>query len=173
MNRQSETASVTELPPAARYSLRVAKENRSAAAAAFGCELPRQIGAVAAKKSRQALCLGPDEWQLDAGESEAPAIRAAFASIYADAPHSLVDISDRETIFQVKGARAEDLLSVACPRDLQKMAPGSGTRTVFDTVQAVLIRETEERYTLTVWRKFAPHVAELLTIANAELAAGL
>jgi sarcosine oxidase, subunit gamma len=53
------------------------------------------------------------------------------------------------------------------------MPVGSGARTVLDTVQVVLTREAEDRFHLTVWRSFAPHVRALLEIAARELASGL
>lgn len=164
---------ITELPLAARFNLRVAAGNRAAAAAALGCELPAEVGAMSAKKNRRVICLGPDEWQLDVPEIESHAIKSAFAAISAEVPHSLVDITDREVTFRLEGPRAKDVLTVGCPRDLRDIAPGSGARTVFDTVQAVLIREAEERFTISVWCSFAPHVRELLAIADAELAVGL
>lgn len=164
---------ITELPLAARFNLRAAAGNRAAAATALGCELPAQVGAVSAKKNLRAICLGPDEWQLDAPETESQGIKSALAAISAKVPHSLVDVTDREITFRLEGPRAKDVLTAGCPRDLRGLTPGSGARTVFDTVQAVLIREAEERFTLSVWRSFAPHVRELLAIADAELAAGL
>ena len=53
------------------------------------------------------------------------------------------------------------------------MPVGTGARTVFDTAQVVLTREADDRFTLTVWRSFAPHVRALLALAERELAAGL
>ena len=53
------------------------------------------------------------------------------------------------------------------------MPVGSGARTVFDTAQVVVTREAEDRFHLTVWRSFLPHVRALLDIAQRELAAGL
>ena len=37
----------------------------------------------------------------------------------------------------------------------------------------VMNREAEDRFHLTVWRSFAPHVRALLDLARRELAAGL
>lgn len=164
---------ISELPLAARFNIRVAAANRAAAAASLGCDLPSKIGATSTTKTLRTLCLGPDEWQLDAPESEMPAIRSAFAAIADRVPHSLVDVTDRETTFRIEGARAKDILTVGCPRDLRDMLPVSGARTIFDTVQAVLVREAEDRFTLSVWRSFAPHVHELLRIADAEVANGI
>ena len=45
-------------------------------------------------------------------------------------------------------------------------AVGLGTRTVFDTAQAVLTREAEDHYHLTVWQSFAGHVWALLDPVN-------
>ena len=53
------------------------------------------------------------------------------------------------------------------------MPVGNGARTVFDAAQVVLVRESEDRFDLTVWRSFAPHVRELLETARRELAVGL
>ena len=86
---------------------------------------------------------------------------------------SAVEVSDREITFALEGPAVLDLLATGCPRDLARMPVGSGARTVFDTVQVVLTREAEDRFHLTVWRSFVPHVRALLDIAQRELAAGL
>lgn len=164
---------IDRLPLAARFTLRLTAADRAAAATALGVALPDRIGALSTSATRRALCLGPDEWQIDAGATETAEIRAAFAAIYAAHPHSLVEVTDREVTFRLSGPRAAELISVACPRDPALMPAGCGARTIFDVAQAVLIREAEDSYTLSVWNSFAPHVGELLEIANAELAAGL
>ena len=74
---------------------------------------------------------------------------------------------------RLEGPAVLDLLATGCPLDLAKMPVGNGTRTVFDTAQVVLTREAEDRFHLTVWRSFAPHVRALLDLAARELAAGL
>lgn len=165
--------SVSERPACARFSLRVAPGDRAAAARGFGLGLPERIGVRVAEGGRSALCLGPDEWVLQAPEAEAAAIRDAFAGVYAEAPHSLADISDREIAYAIEGPAALDLLACGCPRDLARLRVGAGTRTVFDSAQVVLVREAEDRFRLEVWRSFAPHVRAILATASAELAAGL
>jgi sarcosine oxidase subunit gamma len=163
--------SVTELPASARFSLRVGPAGRAAAATALGLKLPEGIGARATGGARSALCLGPDEWVLHAPEAEAAAIVAAFAGLAA--PHSLVDVSDREIAFAIEGPAALDLLACGCPRDLARLAVGAGARTVFDSVQVVVTREVEDRVRLVVWRSFVPHVRAILALATGELATGL
>jgi sarcosine oxidase, subunit gamma len=159
--------SITELAPTTRISLRL-----SDPAAATGLALPAKVGARSAEGGRTALCLGPDEWLI-----EAPASDAGLAPMLADLatrqPLSAVDVSDREITLALEGPAVLDLLAAGCPLDLARMPTGNGTRTVFDAAQVVLTREAEDRFHLTVWRSFAPHVRAILDLATAELAAGL
>ncbi len=160
------------LPPVARFNLRVWPDERGAAAEAFGVALPERVGEGAAAADRSAWCLGPDEWLLHADAARTAEIVAAFAAIRAGSPHSLTVISDREITIGLAGARVEELLSVACPINLARVAPGTAKRTLFDTAQVVLLRDAPDRFRIEVWRSFAPHVHDLLHIANAELASG-
>jgi sarcosine oxidase subunit gamma len=162
----SPVVAVTEMAPAARFSLRLREGTRAAASAALGLDLPVVIGRIAAGGGRRALMLGPDEWLIEGPAGDAPALPA-------DLPHALVDISDREIVYRVEGPGALDLLATGIARDLRRVAVGTGRRTAFDGVQVVLTREGETAFTLAVWRSFAPHVAALLAEARRELAVGL
>lgn len=162
---------VTPLAPTARFALRAA--DPGAAAIALGIALPARVGARARSGSRTALCLGPDEWLIEAPDADAAALAASFAEIAARTPLSAVDVSDREITLEISGPAARDLLAAGCPRDLSRMPVGEGARTVFDSAQIVLTREEEDRFNLTVWRSFAPHVQALLEKARAEIAIGL
>ena len=163
---------IAALPPVARFNLRVRSADLAAASKAFGVPLPQRIGQGVHADGRSAWALGPDEWLLHAPEADASAIAAAFATIRADTPHSLVDISDRELAIAVEGARAEELLTAGCPIDLRRIDPGDAKRTVFDTAQIVLLRDAPDRFRIEVWRSFASHVEDLLHTVNAELASG-
>jgi sarcosine oxidase, subunit gamma len=171
MTAQFPLVTITELPPATRISLRLA--GREAAAAALGLDLPERIGSRAVAGERSALSLGPDEWLIEAPATGGAALAAILADLGARLPLSAVDVSDREITWRLEGPGVIDLLATGCPRDLAKMAVGDGTRTVFDTAQVVLTREAEDRFQITVWRSFAPHVRALLDLAARELAAGL
>ncbi|MFN3937423.1 MAG: sarcosine oxidase subunit gamma [Gemmobacter sp.] len=167
-DRHVRAAGVTidEVTPAPRFSLRLRPEGVAEARAALGVDLPGMVGRLATAGGRRALCLGPDEWMLDCPEGDRPALPATL-------PHALVDISDREISWRIRGARATELLSIGIARDLAALVPGRGCRTAFGTVQAVLVRDAEDAFTLSVWRSFAPHVAEMLAIGQRELACGL
>jgi sarcosine oxidase subunit gamma len=162
---------ITELAPTTRVALRLA--DPGAAAIALGLALPHRIGARATAGARGALCLGPDEWLIETPEADGAALTATIAEVAAHLPLSAVDVSDREITLRLEGASVLDLLATGCPRDLGRMPVGSGARTLFDTAQVVLTREEENRFHLTVWRSFAPHVRALLDLATRELASGL
>lgn len=162
---------ISELPPSTRFSLRTA--DPAAVSAGLGLELSSKIGVRAAADGRTALCLGPGEWLIEAPETQTPALTATFSGLEARLPLSAVEVSDREITLALSGPAVLDMLATGCPRDLAKLAVGSGCRTLFDTVQVVLTREAEDRLHLTVWRSFAPHIRALLDIAARELAAGL
>ncbi len=159
------SVTITALPPSTRITLRLADP------AASGLALPTKIGERRAEGTRTALCLGPDEWLLETPEADGPALRETLGRIAG--PFSAVEVSDREITCALEGSGVLDLLATGCPRDLARMPVGSGARTVFDTVQVVLTREAEDRFHLTVWRSFVPHVRALLDTAARELAVGL
>lgn len=163
-------AQVTPLAPTARFSLRAA--DPGAAAIALGIALPSRVGARARSGSRTALCLGPDEWLIEAPEAEAPALAETFAETARHTLLSAVDVSDREITLEISGPAALDLLAAGCPRDLAKMLVGEGARTIFDTAQIILTREDENRFNLTVWRSFEPHVNAILKHALNEINLG-
>ena len=140
--------------PLARWSLR--GRDPKALAKAVGHMVPARIGETAGGM----LCLGPDEWLLRLPEGSS--IPAADGL-----PLSVVDISERAVSLVLEGPRAIEVLSSGAPRDLSKFAVGYGSRTIYETVEIVLIREGEERWSVEVWRSFAPwlHLA-LVTAAS-------
>lgn len=162
---------LSDLPPAARFSLRAGAGEASAAGRALGLDLPARIGARARAGGREALRLGPDEWVVTAPEACAPAMAEAMAAIREAVPHAFVDVSDREVSVALEGPLAAELLAMGCPRDLARIAPGEGRRTLFDAAPVVLWRDAPDRFRLDVGRSFAPHVRALLALGNAELAA--
>ncbi len=164
-------ATITALAPTTRIALRTA--NPAAAGNSLGVALPPRIGDRSAHAARTALCLGPDEWLIEAPETEGAALATSLADLATRMPLSAVEVSDREITLALEGPAVLDLLSTGCPLDLARLPVGNGTRTIFDSVQVILTRAAEDRFHLTVWRSFGPHVRSLLEIAARELAAGL
>ena len=157
----------------ARFSLRIAPEHLTVASKALRCTLPSKIGAVEISGGRMVICLGPDEWQLYAPVIENETIQSAFSKLYAKCPHSLVDVGHREIGISVEGTAAVLALRSACAFDLETMAPGTGTRTIFDKAQIILIRHGHDRFRIEVWRSFTSHVWGLLQAASREIALGI
>ncbi|MCV6547233.1 MAG: sarcosine oxidase [Cohaesibacter sp.] len=153
----------------ARFNLRIDPANLAKASKTFGLDIPASIHGYAKDGGRSALCLGPDDWNIYGDEADKDAIAKAFADLYADAAHSLSDISDRQLSISLKGAQVADLLAMACPRDLSQLAVGSGTRTLFDSVEVLLIKHSDEHFEMEVWRSFLPHVWAMLQLGNQEL----
>ncbi|MDQ1901542.1 sarcosine oxidase subunit gamma family protein [Paracoccus sp. WLY502] len=162
---------VEDLAPAPRMSLRVKPAHRATLGQALGLDLPTRVGARVAAGGTEALCLGPDEWLIVAPEGTD--LAAPARAVYADAPHSLVDISDREITLRLTGPAVLDLLAACCPRNVAAMPVGSAARTVFDSATVILWRDGPTDFRMDIWRSFAPHVGSLLSQVRQEIAAGL
>lgn len=162
---------IEDAAPALRLSLRVKPRHRDTLGGALGLDLPTRVGARTAANGTEALCLGPDEWLITAPEGTDLATPAR--AVYATAPHSLVDISDREITLRLSGPAVLDVLAACCPRNVAAMAAGSAARTVFDSATVILWRDGPADFRMDVWRSFAPHVRSLLAQVQGEIAAGL
>ncbi|MGV6873163.1 sarcosine oxidase subunit gamma [Pseudochelatococcus sp. B33] len=156
-------------PDNTRFSLRIDPLDVAKASAAFGLDLPTTIGDVATAGGKIAVSIGPDEWHLIAPLVAQEAIENAFAELYAQVPHSLVDIGHREVGIDIEGADAVLVLQSAIAFDVGQMPFPSGRRTIFDRAQIVLVREADHRFRIEVWRSFADHVWGLLQAASREI----
>lgn len=140
--------------PMMRYSLRARQPQ--ALETLLGVKVPKKIGAT----EDGIACLGPDEWLLRAPTGTKMVSGAGL-------PVSLVDISERAVCLVVEGPRCVEVLNAGCPLDLDKFAVGRATRTIFETVEIVLLRLDEDRFHVEVWRSFAPWLwAALATAAH-------
>jgi sarcosine oxidase subunit gamma len=152
--------------PAARHRAGNAADTSSAARKNSTAESPP----AAATAPVAALWLGPDEQLLLGAEGAdiATALEPALRAL----PHSLVDVSHRQTALQVSGPHATRLLSTGCPLDLDlaSFPVGMCTRTVLAKAEIVLWRTSEHVFHIEVWRSFAAYVSEFLAEAAREIA---
>ena len=149
-------ATISLALPMARYSLR-ARDPRWIDSL-LRTKLPRPMGTFSGGAAR----LGPDEWLL----------RAPPGTAIPDGsgkPMSIVDISERSVCLIVEGPKADALLMSGCPLDLHGFAVGRATRTIYETVEIILLRESEACYQVEVWRSFAPWLWGALTLAATHL----
>ena len=136
-----------------RYNLRGAVADVQALTAV---PLPTKIGDVSDHGVGVAVMLGPDEWLL---------IGAVVADGAGQAL-SITEITERQIGLNIEGPGAAALLMSGCPLDLERLAAGRGTRTIFETVEIVVIKHGPERFHVEVWRSFAPWLWAALVAAS-------
>jgi sarcosine oxidase subunit gamma len=180
---------VEALPPATRYILRGGQDVMTAASKALGLAIsqtacvaatanaPAVSGTQAAlgtpdatsNGSLAALWLGPDE-QLLLGPAGCD-IASALEPALRDLPHSLVEVSHRQTALQVSGPQATLLLNTGCPLDLDPSTfpVGMCTRTVLAKAEIILWRTDQNVFHVEVWRSFADYVSSFLAEVAREL----
>jgi sarcosine oxidase subunit gamma len=151
-----EGVTIALAPPMALFSLRA--HQAQALETVLGIKLPKRIGETEAG----AASLGPDEWLL-----RAPA--GTTLPMGSGLPVAITEISERAVCLIVEGVRAAEVLSAGCPLDLDRFAPGRATRTVFETVEIVLLRTGDDRFEVEVWRSFAPWLRTALVTAAEQL----
>lgn len=140
--------------PMRRYSLRA--RSVQAVETLLNVKVPKKIGAT----EGGIACLGPDEWLFRDKVSVAISAGAGL-------PVAITDISERSICLIVEGPRAADLLMSGCPLDLDNFAVGRATRTIYETVEVVIIRDAEDRFEIEVWRSFAAWLwTALITAAS-------
>jgi len=139
-------------PPMARFSLRARQPQ--ALATLLGSKVPKTIGATAGGIA----CLGPDEWLMRLAPD-------AIVPMGEGLPIAITDISERALCLIVEGTRAAETIMSGCPLDLDNFVIGRATRTIFETVEIILIREADDRFHIEVWRSFAAWLWTALTTA--------
>lgn len=150
----ADTVTTSHAPPMRRFSLRA--RDAALLSAIIGLPLPTRIG----ETMGAIACLGPDEYyarlphdaDLPRGDGQ---------------PVAVVDIGDRAIGIVVEGGGARALIASGCPLDLARWPVGRTTRTLFETVEIILTRESETRWHIDVWRSFAPWLERALHEASA------
>ncbi len=151
-----EGVTISLAPPMARYSLRA--RDPGALEVLLGLKLPKKIGTT----EGAAACLGPDEWLLRLPLGASIAMGEGL-------PLAITEVSERAVCLIAEGPRAAEVLMAGCPLDLDRFAVGRATRTIFETVEIILIRSGEHRFEFEVWRSFAPWLQLALTTAAGQL----
>ncbi len=164
---------VAAAAPLSRFIFRGASDAAAACGTVFGVYVLHDVCRAATAGNRATLWLGPDEWLLLAPDGEAETIVQDIEGALAAIPHSLVDVSHRQTALEISGSRAAQLINVACPLNLDDEAfpVGMCTRTIFGKAEVVLWRKEDKLFHMEVWRSFAPYVSGLLHEASFGLTA--
>ena len=88
-----------------------------------------------------------------------------FAQSISDA--YLSDQSDSWVMLSLSGGKSREVLERICPIDLHPAAfpPGSVTRTMMEHIGAIVVCETEDRYTLMALRSYAGSFLHALEVS--------
>jgi sarcosine oxidase subunit gamma len=162
---------IEPLPFLARFNFRGSEAAAHDLGLAFGADLSR-VALVAhenAETGRAALWLGPDEWQLIGPELDHAAIAETVARVVIE-PHSLVDVSHRNTGVVVRGAKVELVLNAAIALDLDPSAfpVGMCTRTLLGKADVILWRRAADTFYIECFRSFLPYIYAYLEEAARE-----
>ena len=168
--RPCAAAEFRALAAMARFVFRGRPAAIEKASQAFECALPDSICRAAVAGTRAALCLGPDEWTLLAPDTDRQAITRRFDAALGDVPHSLVDVSHRNTGLTIDGCQAAAVLNHGCPLDLSlpTFPIGMCTRTVLGKAEITLWRRAEVSFYLETGRSFGDYVWRFLEGARRE-----
>ncbi len=148
----SNGVTISLAPPMARYSLRA--RSAKALETILNVKVPKKIGTT----QGSIACLGPDEWLMRAPSGTKIPMAEGLAI-------AVTDVSERSVCLIVEGPRSVTTLMSGCPQDLERFAVGKASRTIYETVEIILIRETEDRFHVEVWPSFALWLWTALTMA--------
>ncbi|WP_062345766.1 sarcosine oxidase subunit gamma [Novosphingobium sp. CCH12-A3] len=140
---------IAPAPAMRRYALRA--RDAAELAGVIGRTLPERIG----QDASGVIQIGPDEYYALLGAADSVPLGEGRAV-------SVVDVSSRAVGIVIEGPRAVETIMAGCPLDMEAFAVGRGTRTVFETVEIVLRRDSETRFHIEVWRSFAPWLWQAL-----------
>jgi sarcosine oxidase subunit gamma len=69
---------------------------------------------------------------------------------------AVTEVSDRNVAILLEGPSAASVLAAGCALDFDHFEVGRATRTIFETVEIIIVREAADRFHVEVWRSFAP-----------------
>lgn len=143
----------------------------------LGISLPGQpLGlALDANGERSVQWLSPDEWLVIVPGGEELDIEQRLRDALGDAHYAIVDVSGGQTLVELSGEKARELLMKSTPYDVHPEAfpVGKGVTTVFAKANLILRRPTEERWELVLRRSFADYLYRWILDAGAEYAIGV
>lgn len=119
--------------------------------------------------------LSPDEWLVIVPGGEEFALEQQLREALGDAHYAIVNASGGQTLIELEGECARELLMKSTPYDVHPEAfpVGKGVTTVFAKANLILRRPTEERWELVLRRSFADYLYRWILDAGAEYAIGV
>ncbi|GGB96484.1 sarcosine oxidase subunit gamma [Marinobacterium zhoushanense] len=161
-----------ELKLLGHLTLRGSQQNESfmnGCAEVLGLALPTQPLTSVEKGSVSIRWISPDEWLVvlpaDQAYEVEQGLRAAIEGHF-----SVVNVSGGQTLLELSGPNARDVLKKSCPLDVHpsQFPVGKVAGTVFAKSTAVVRRSGEESWELVVRRSFADYIWLWLQDASRE-----
>lgn len=119
--------------------------------------------------------LSPDEWLLIVPGGEEFELEGELRNALGDAHYAIVNVSGGQTLLELSGEKARELLMKSTPSDVHPEAfpVGKGVTAVFAKTNLILRRPTETRWELVLRRSFSDYCYRWLLDAGAEYAIGV
>ena len=138
----------------------------------LGISLPGQPQALVqdASGERSIQWLSPDEWLVIVPGGEEFPLETQLRERLGDAHFAISDVSGGQTVLELSGEAARELLMKTVIYDVHpsNFPVGKGVTTVFAKATTILRRPSEERWELVVRRSFADYCYRWLLDAAAE-----
>jgi sarcosine oxidase subunit gamma len=115
--------------------------------------------------------LGPDEWLLVTPDERKAAVESALRNALASVRSAVTDVSGGQTLLQLHGRHARDVLAKGCPIDLHPRAFSIGQCAQSHLAKAPILIgqiETQPCFELIFRRSFADYLWTWLETAAAE-----
>ncbi|SNY98445.1 sarcosine oxidase subunit gamma [Halomonas sp. hl-4] len=143
----------------------------------LGFGLPARPNTLSQDQSgeRSAQWLSPDEWLVIVPGGEEFSLEAKLREALGDAHYAIVNASGGQTLIELEGDAATELLMKSAPCDVHPAAfpVGKGVTTVFAKSNLILRRPAEDRWELVLRRSFADYLYRWLLDAGEEYAIGV
>ncbi len=154
---------LSEAPFVGKVNLRGnAGDNAFAEAVAkvLGGSLPLEPNTVASHGDYTVFWLGPDEWLIHTPENGEGALIEALNNALAGQHAAVTDVSDYYVVIQMRGEKAADVLSRACPLDLHERVfkAGDCAQTVFAHASVLLHKLDGQSYDVQVRWTYAQYL---------------
>ncbi|NDL71814.1 sarcosine oxidase subunit gamma [Vreelandella alkaliphila] len=138
----------------------------------LGISLPGKPQALVqdASGERSIQWLSPDEWLVIVPGGEEFPLETQLRERLGDSHYAISDVSGGQTVLEITGEAARELLMKAVIYDVHpsNFPVGKGVTTVFAKATTILRRPSEERWELVVRRSFADYCYRWLLDAAAE-----
>lgn len=176
INTDPDVLSVSEEAYLGHINLRGASDNTSfmsAAQGVLGITLPTEFNTFVRTEKLTALWYGPNEWLVVTERGEQSTLIAELRQALDGVFSAVTDISGGNTVLNISGSRARDLLAKGCPMDLHPsvFAVGQCAQTVLAKAGMCVYKYAEaDQFKIIIRRSFSDYLGAWMIDAAREYA---